>query len=135
MSKLLPPSLDDFEALAAAALDSLPPQFARFVKGVVMRVEEFPDQETEQEMELESPFDILGLYKGSSLAGQEGRGPFRSAPVAIREGLRSDDRGPAPSSQAPGEVTFRMCLAPWAPRAPGYTRRATGQTPVQVRPA
>jgi predicted Zn-dependent protease with MMP-like domain len=33
----------------------------------VVRVEEFPDEETEAEMELESPFDILGLYRGIAL--------------------------------------------------------------------
>ena len=27
----------------------------------------FPDEETEQEMELESPFDLLGLYRGVAL--------------------------------------------------------------------
>jgi predicted Zn-dependent protease with MMP-like domain len=34
---------------------------------VVLRVEEFPDAETEAEMELESPFDLLGLYRGTAL--------------------------------------------------------------------
>ena len=29
---------------------------------VVIRVEEFPDEETVEEMELDSPFDLLGLY-------------------------------------------------------------------------
>jgi predicted Zn-dependent protease with MMP-like domain len=37
-------------------------------EGVVIRVEEFPDEETEKEMGLESPFDILGLYQGVDLA-------------------------------------------------------------------
>ena len=34
---------------------------------VVVRVEEFPDEETEADMGLESPFDILGLYRGVAL--------------------------------------------------------------------
>jgi predicted Zn-dependent protease with MMP-like domain len=34
---------------------------------VVIRVEDFPDEETEEEMELESPFDLLGLYRGVAL--------------------------------------------------------------------
>ena len=33
------------------------------------------DEEVEEEMGLESPFDILGLYRGVSLAGQEGSQP------------------------------------------------------------
>jgi predicted Zn-dependent protease with MMP-like domain len=33
----------------------------------VIRVEEFPDAETEAAMDLESPFDLLGLYRGVAL--------------------------------------------------------------------
>jgi predicted Zn-dependent protease with MMP-like domain len=34
---------------------------------LVVRIEEFPDEETEDEMGLESPFDLLGLYRGVAL--------------------------------------------------------------------
>ena len=34
---------------------------------VVIRVEDFPDDETLEEMECESPFDLLGLYRGVDL--------------------------------------------------------------------
>ena len=37
------------------------------MRGVAIRIEEFPDAETEREMGLESPFDLLGLYRGVSL--------------------------------------------------------------------
>ena len=33
----------------------------------LFRVEDFPDQEICQDMELESPFDLLGLYQGVDL--------------------------------------------------------------------
>jgi predicted Zn-dependent protease with MMP-like domain len=72
---ILPPTLETIEALAQAALDSLPETFARNVKDVLIRVEEFPDEETEREMEIESPFDLLGLYRGGSIAGREGSSP------------------------------------------------------------
>lgn len=72
---ILPPTLETLEALAQAALDSLPDTFARNVKDVLIRVEEFPDEETEREMGLESPFDLLGLYRGGSIAGREGSSP------------------------------------------------------------
>ncbi len=62
-----PPSLDDIEALARAALAGLPAMFRRQVAGVPIHVTEFPDEETERDMELESPFDLLGLYRGVSL--------------------------------------------------------------------
>ena len=65
-----PPSLADIEAIARAALTSIPDEFRRFVTDVVIRVEEFPDAETMNEMALESPFDLLGLYRGVSLDRQ-----------------------------------------------------------------
>jgi predicted Zn-dependent protease with MMP-like domain len=64
---ILPPSLDDLESLAREAFEGIPPTLARFVKDVEIRVDDFPDEETEKEMELESPFDLLGLYRGVAL--------------------------------------------------------------------
>ena len=63
----LPPSLADLEALAARALATLPRRFKRHLGPVVVRVEEFPDRQTERAMRLDSPFDILGLYRGVAL--------------------------------------------------------------------
>ena len=62
-----PPSLDDLERLAREALGTLPDFLRAKLDGVVIRVDEFPDEATEREMELESPFDLLGLYRGVSL--------------------------------------------------------------------
>ena len=69
---LLPPSLADLDALAARALETIPAALKRFVGGVVIRVDEFPDEETEREMDLESPFDLLGLYRGVALPHKSG---------------------------------------------------------------
>ncbi len=62
-----PPSLAEIEALAARALASLPRRFKRHLGPVAIRVEDFPDAETEEAMELDSPFDLLGLYRGVAL--------------------------------------------------------------------
>jgi predicted Zn-dependent protease with MMP-like domain len=62
-----PPSLADIEALAARALAALPRRFKRHLGAVVIRAEEFPDAETEAAMRLDSPFDLLGLYRGVAL--------------------------------------------------------------------
>ena len=67
MTEQLPPSLADLEELARRALDSIPRRLKRHLRRVVIRVEEFPDEETEAAMGLESPFDILGLYRGVAL--------------------------------------------------------------------
>jgi predicted Zn-dependent protease with MMP-like domain len=62
-----PPSLGDIEALAERALGTIPAELKRQLGNLVIRVDEFPDEEVEEEMELESPFDILGLYRGVAL--------------------------------------------------------------------
>jgi predicted Zn-dependent protease with MMP-like domain len=62
-----PPSLADIEALARHALETIPPRLAGHVQDVVVRVVDFPDRETVAEMGLNSPFDLLGLYRGVSL--------------------------------------------------------------------
>jgi predicted Zn-dependent protease with MMP-like domain len=61
------PSLGDIEALAERALTTIPAELKRHLGNVVVRVDEFPDEEVEEEMGLESPFDILGLYRGVAL--------------------------------------------------------------------
>src|SRR5438067_5703911 len=63
----LPPSLADLEALAKRALASLPRRFKSHLGDVLIRVEDFPDRETERAMRLDSPFDLMGLYRGVAL--------------------------------------------------------------------
>ena len=67
MPERLPPSLAEIEELADHALATIPRRLKRHLGRVVIRVEEFPDEETEAEMGLDSPFDILGLYRGVAL--------------------------------------------------------------------
>ena len=67
MTDRTPPTLGDIETLANIALGSIPRRLKKHLGAVVIRVEEFPDEETEEAMELDSPFDILGLYRGVAL--------------------------------------------------------------------
>ena len=67
MTPISPPSLADIDEMAREALASLPDPLKQFTEGVVLQVTEFPDDETCAEMELESPFEILGLYSGVSV--------------------------------------------------------------------
>jgi predicted Zn-dependent protease with MMP-like domain len=67
VSDLLAPSQADLEALANRALANIPRDLRKHLGPVVIRVQDFPDEQTEQEMELESPFDILGLYRGVAM--------------------------------------------------------------------
>jgi predicted Zn-dependent protease with MMP-like domain len=66
-AKKEPPSLADFEALAAAAWRRLPRQFRELCDNVVIRVEDFPTDEVLRDLGLESPFDLLGLFQGVSI--------------------------------------------------------------------
>jgi len=68
------PTLQDIEALAGEALSSLPMEFRRYLAEVVIHVEEFPDEDTVEEMDLDSPFELMGLYRGVSLLHKEGGG-------------------------------------------------------------
>lgn len=58
------PSLDDLEAIARTAFDALPDAFRSLTGDIVFRIDDFPDPDTEREMGLQSPFDLLGLYQG-----------------------------------------------------------------------
>jgi predicted Zn-dependent protease with MMP-like domain len=61
------PSLADLETLAALAWKRLPRQFRELCDNVVIRVEDFPTDEVLAEMDLESPFDLMGLFHGVSI--------------------------------------------------------------------
>ena len=61
------PSLAEVEALAQRVLAGLPRRFKRHLGELAIRVEDFPDPETERAMRLESPFDLMGLYRGVAL--------------------------------------------------------------------
>jgi predicted Zn-dependent protease with MMP-like domain len=66
------PSLDDFEAMADAAFRRLPSRFRNACVGLVIRVEDFPDEDVLEEFEAASEFDLLGLFRGQGLAQAEG---------------------------------------------------------------
>jgi predicted Zn-dependent protease with MMP-like domain len=68
LAALKAPTLEDIEALARTAYASLPSRFTRLCEGLVIRVEDFPDDDTLDEMECETEYDLLGLFKGRGLA-------------------------------------------------------------------
>ncbi|MEN3952077.1 metallopeptidase family protein [Iodidimonas sp. SYSU 1G8] len=73
------PSLEDFEIMARDAFETLPAQFRERCEGVAILIEDFPDDEVCRDMELESPWDLLGLYEGVNLlekaSGMTGEAP------------------------------------------------------------
>jgi predicted Zn-dependent protease with MMP-like domain len=71
------PDLAEIERLAERARATLPEDLAVHVKDVVLRIEDFCDEETEREMELESPYDLLGLYRGVNKLDESVSSPRR----------------------------------------------------------
>lgn len=65
------PSLDEFEELAVAALESLPQPFRDLVRGVRCYVADFAEADVLDELGIESEFDLMGLFTGIGMA-QEG---------------------------------------------------------------
>lgn len=61
---LVAPSLAIFEDIAAEAFKALPDDFKTLCDGVVIHCEDFPSEEVTEEMDCETPFDLLGLFQG-----------------------------------------------------------------------
>ena len=59
-----PPTAEEIEAIARAAMVALPQPFAAHLGAVVLLVEEVADDETLAEMGIEHPLDLTGLYEG-----------------------------------------------------------------------
>lgn len=62
------PSLDDFAGLADAAFKALPQPFKRLAGDVRMQVEDFATEEVLDQLGIEDPFELTGLYQGVNLA-------------------------------------------------------------------
>ncbi len=63
-----PPGLSDMEAYAREAFATIPEELRKHLGDIVVQVEDFPDDEILEEMDCETPFDLLGLYRGVDLA-------------------------------------------------------------------
>jgi predicted Zn-dependent protease with MMP-like domain len=61
------PSLADFEALARQAFATLPAQVRAACAGLAIRVADFPPEELLDEMGIEDPFELTGLYEGTAI--------------------------------------------------------------------
>jgi predicted Zn-dependent protease with MMP-like domain len=71
------PSLTEIEELANRALATIPHPLKSNLGRVLIRVEEFPDDETCASLGVESPFNLLGLYRGVPLPRQSVSYPHR----------------------------------------------------------
>ena len=65
---LTAPDLTAFEDMAEESFARFPDKFRELCEGLVILIEDFPAEDVLEEMECETPFDILGLFQGTGLA-------------------------------------------------------------------
>jgi predicted Zn-dependent protease with MMP-like domain len=66
------PTLAEMEVLARDVFARLPAKFRALCDGLVIRVEDFASDEVLDDMDIESEFELMGLFQGVGL-------PFQSA--------------------------------------------------------
>jgi predicted Zn-dependent protease with MMP-like domain len=64
------PDAAEIERLADAAIARLPETFRRHLTNVVLRVEEFADEDVLKELGIDNPFELSGLYSGRPVGEQ-----------------------------------------------------------------
>jgi len=64
------PDAAAIERLADAAIAALPEPFRRHLDGVVLRIEEFAEDEVLEQLGIEDPFELTGLYSGRPIGEQ-----------------------------------------------------------------
>jgi predicted Zn-dependent protease with MMP-like domain len=62
------PSLEDIASLAQAAFAALPPGFREKAGEIVFRIDDYPSEQVLDELGIEDPFELTGLYQGVDLA-------------------------------------------------------------------
>lgn len=61
------PDLETIEAMARATVADLPERFAAPARAVAIRVEDMPPEEVLDDLGIEDPFELTGLYDGIPL--------------------------------------------------------------------
>jgi predicted Zn-dependent protease with MMP-like domain len=64
------PSAAEIERLADAAIARMPEHFRRHLENVVLRIEDFAEEDVLAELGIEDPFDLTGLYTGRPIGEQ-----------------------------------------------------------------
>ena len=64
------PDAAEIERLADAAISRMPESFRRHLEGVVLRIEDFAEDDVLAELGIEDAFDLTGLYTGRPIGEQ-----------------------------------------------------------------
>lgn len=77
------PSLEDIERLARAAWAEMPAAFRDMAGDVLIRIEDFADEETLAGLEMDDPFELTGLYHGVDLTQASIMDPTPAQPMVF----------------------------------------------------
>lgn len=80
---MLAPSLDDIDAMARAAWARLPDEFRALTGDIIFRIEDFATDDILAELEIESPYELTGLYQGVDLTHASMMDPAPAQPIVF----------------------------------------------------
>lgn len=83
MARDLPPSLAEMEAMADAAFAALPDWVRRACGPLRVAVEDFADDAVLDELGIEDPYELTGLYEGVALT-ERGHDDVPTGPDVVR---------------------------------------------------
>jgi predicted Zn-dependent protease with MMP-like domain len=71
------PSVADMETLARKVFAVLPAKFRSLCEGLIIRVEDFAPDDVLDDLDIESEFDLMGLFQGVGLPFQSSTAPVQ----------------------------------------------------------
>ena len=75
------PTLDEVQSIAIETLAHLPQEFRALCDDIVIQIADFPDDQIIEDLSLDTPFDLLGLFEGRGIGERftliPGHGPNR----------------------------------------------------------
>ena len=75
MGYTTPPSLEDMTTIAEEIVDELPDALEKYVGKLHIEVEDVPDDYIMDELDLEDPYDVFGVYQTSGPKALNRNGP------------------------------------------------------------
>jgi predicted Zn-dependent protease with MMP-like domain len=58
-----PPTMEDIDTIAKEILPTLPEEILEYCETLAIQIEDFPDDVTQAEMELDNPYELVALYR------------------------------------------------------------------------
>jgi predicted Zn-dependent protease with MMP-like domain len=79
----LAPSLDDIGQLAEAAWADMPQTFRALAGDVIFRIEDVAEDDVLDDLGIDNPFELTGLYQGVDLTQRSIMDPAPQAPIVL----------------------------------------------------